>query len=622
MDHIRSTVSPLALRRAGVLGSVKLALAVATLVTAPTLLPVDAPGFDAMARTLAEPGDGADDEDDEGEDDFEDDVGGDEDGLEEDDVEDELGDEDGFEDENPGDEDEGADESEDDDLGDEDPADEDEGADESEDEDPGDEDLGDEDEGANEDEFGDEDDAGGEDEAGDVATDDEDDGEDDAGADGGAIDEDDEDDGDDASEGGEGESDNDEDGAGDDGAASDGDGDEGDRDADDRDADDRDANERDDDERDDDDARGFASAAGLDAQDFDFDLEGYPARSNEILAYDLSDDDLAIARDLGFELIERRPLAALGGSIDRLLVPSDYSLNGAFDALGDSLPAAPFDFNHIYLLPDESVHREGGAVTPIGRPYSGAGLRVGVIDTLVDTNHPSLRDQSVIVRDFAERGGRDLAHGTAVVSILVGSDVPAEYSGLLPGAEVFAANVFTVNRDGRPATDTLAMVEALDWLTSQRVGVISISVAGPDSAIFAEAVSRAQASGSIIVAAVGNDGPAAPPLFPATYDGVVGVTAIDLNRRVFRRAGRGAHVDFSAPGVRVRTANADGGYSVVSGTSFATPVIAALIALRVDPDEPAAANDVTLLNRSALDLGAPGKDDVFGYGLLMLGEDR
>ena len=616
MDHIRSTVSPLALRRAGVLGSVKLALAVATLLAAPTLLPVDAPGFDAMARTLAEPGDGGDDEDDEDEDDFEDDDVGDEDGLEEDDLADELGDEDDFEDENSGDEDEGADESEDEDF-----ADEDEGADESEDDD-----LGEEDEGVDDDESGDEDDAGGEDEdddsededeADDEATGDEDDGEDDAGTDGAAIDEDDEDDGDDASEGGEGESDNDEDEAGDDGAASDDDGNEGDRDADDRGAD-----ERDDDERDDDDARGFASAAGLDAQDFDFDLEGYPARSNEILAYDLSDDDLAIARDLGFELVERRPLAALGGSIDRLLVPSDYSLNGAFDALGDSLPAAPFDFNHIYLLPDESVHREGGAVTPIGRPYSGAGLRVGVIDTLVDTNHPSLRDQSVIVRDFAERGGRDLAHGTAVVSILVGSDVPAEYSGLLPGAEVFAANVFTVNRDGRPATDTLAMVEALDWLTSQRVGVISISVAGPDSAIFAEAVSRAQASGSIIVAAVGNDGPAAPPLFPATYDGVVGVTAIDLNRRVFRRAGRGAHVDFSAPGVRVRTANADGGYSVVSGTSFATPVIAALIALRVDPDEPAAANDVTLLNRFALDLGAPGKDDVFGYGLLMLDEDR
>ena len=376
----------------------------------------------------------------------------------------------------------------------------------------------------------------------------------------------------------------------------------------------------DDDDRDEDE-RSFASAAGLDTDDFDFDVEGFPARSNEVLAFDLTDDDLAIARDLGFEVIERRALTALGGSIDRLRTPSAYSLSGAVDALKDSLPASPFDFNHIYLLPDQPIHADAGSITPIGQPRSGAGVRVGVIDTLVDTAHPSLRGQNVTVQDFAGRGGRDLAHGTAVTSILVGSDSQAGYSGLLPGAEIFAANVFTVSRDGRPATDTMAMVEALDWLTSQPVGVISISVAGPDSAVFAEAVSRAQSRGQIVVAAVGNDGPAAPPLFPATYDGVVGVTAIDLNRRVFRRAGRGEHVDFSAPGVRVRTANGSGGYSVVSGTSFATPVIAALIALRVEPGGPTPEQDVSRLNRSVLDLGAPGKDDVFGYGMLMIEED-
>ena len=383
-----------------------------------------------------------------------------------------------------------------------------------------------------------------------------------------------------------------------------------------------DRDEDDDDVRLDPDEIEFEAATGIDPDDFEYDQLGFPARSNEILAFDLGEDELAIARDLGFELIERRELAALGGSIDRLKVPKDFSLPGAVDALDSALPAAPFDYNHIYLLPEgEADENQAGQNTSIGQPQIGQGIRLGVIDTMVDTAHPSLLDQTVTVRDFAGDGGRDTEHGTAVVSILVGKDADQAYSGLIPGAEIFAANVFTIGDTGLPSTNTFAMVEALDWVASQDVGVISISIAGPDSAVIAEAIKRVHARGQVVVAAVGNDGPAAPPLFPASYDGVVGVTAIDLNQRVFRRAGRGDHVDFSAPGVRVRAANAEGGYALMSGTSFATPVIAALVALRVD-DRPLEADRlVQELSRSVRDLGSPGKDPVFGYGLLVVGEE-
>lgn len=378
--------------------------------------------------------------------------------------------------------------------------------------------------------------------------------------------------------------------------------------------DDEDYDEYEDDERD------FGDAVGLEPDDFEFDEEGFPVRSNEILAFDLGPDDLAIARDLGFEIIDRRELSALGGSLDRLRVPSQYSLPGAVDALEGALPAAPFDYNHIYVLPQGLPSAEAGPITPLGDTQSGRGIRIGVIDTLVDTGHPSLAGQAIAVRDFAGGGqGRDRMHGTAVASILVGYDEAAGYSGLVPGAEVFAANVFAIDDAGLPATDTLAMVEALDWLSGEDVGVVSISIAGPDSAVFAEAIDRVQSRGQVVVAAVGNDGPAAPPLFPAAYYGVVGATAIDLNRRVFRRAGRGAHVDFSAPGVRVRAASGPREYAVMSGTSFATPVVAALIALRIGERTPEAAADLARLNRAALDLGQPGKDNVFGYGLLTAG---
>lgn len=421
--------------------------------------------------------------------------------------------------------------------------------------------------------------------------------------------------------------------AGDDGAAGDDDGDDqvgagaggDDNDEDDDDDDDRNGFDDDDDEDGDEieeDERMFEAVTGIDPDDFDFDDDGFPARTNEILAFDLGTDDLAIARDLGFVQIERRELASLGGSIVRLRVPKEFSLPRAVDALEGALPASPFDYNHIFIMPEGRADTEAGPITPIGQPRSGSGIRLGIIDTLVDQSHPSLRGQSITVRDFAQSGGRDTTHATAVVSILAGSDTGADYSGLVPGATIYAANVFTIGDTGLPATDSLAMITALDWLSGQDVGVISISIAGPDSAVVSEAVSRVQARGQVVVAAVGNDGPAAPPLYPASYDGVVGVTAIDLDRRVYRRAGRGTHVDFSAPGVRVRVANAAGGYATMSGTSFATPIVSALVALRIAKRMPEAGSELARLTRSVVDLGDPGKDDVYGNGMLVIEGER
>ena len=149
-----------------------------------------------------------------------------------------------------------------------------------------------------------------------------------------------------------------------------------------------------------------------------------------------------------------------------------------------------------------------------------------MIDTLVDTRHPGLRSLSVTVRDFAAEGGGDRTHATAVVSVLVSMDKGVAYSGLIPDAAIYAASVFSVNDEGLPSTYTLARTEALDWLAAQDVGVVSISIAGPDNTVFAEAIMRLQARGQVVLAAVGNDGPAAPPLSPASHQGVVGVTAM------------------------------------------------------------------------------------------------
>ena len=112
----------------------------------------------------------------------------------------------------------------------------------------------------------------------------------------------------------------------------------------------------------------------------------------------------------------------------------------------------------------------------------------------------------------------------------------------------------------------------------------------------------------------GNGGPAAQPMFPAAYDSVVAVTAVDSGGRIFRLANRGEYLDLAAPGVDLLHAKAGGGYSTSSGTSFAVPFTSVAVA-RIKQLQPET-DALDALYRSADDLGPPGRDDIYGYGLL------
>lgn len=123
--------------------------------------------------------------------------------------------------------------------------------------------------------------------------------------------------------------------------------------------------------------------------------------------------------------------------------------------------------------------------------------------------------------------------------------------------------------------------------------------------------------GHLLVAAVGNDGPGALPLYPAAYAGVVGVTGVNASRRVLPEAAQGPQVMWSAPGAEMAVARSGGGYGVARGTSFAAPLVAGLLAAELrEPDVAGAAAAVERLAAAAVDLGAPGRDPVYGRGLL------
>lgn len=121
-------------------------------------------------------------------------------------------------------------------------------------------------------------------------------------------------------------------------------------------------------------------------------------------------------------------------------------------------------------------------------------------------------------------------------------------------------------------------MEGLAWLESNDVTLINVSMAGPDNRVLATVIKRLIDRGTPVVAAVGNEGPAAPVLYPAGYPEVIGVTAVNQHRKIYRWANRGEQVDFAAPGVDVAVALTDGQYGSQSGTSLAAPVVSAQLA--------------------------------------------
>jgi subtilisin family serine protease len=145
--------------------------------------------------------------------------------------------------------------------------------------------------------------------------------------------------------------------------------------------------------------------------------------------------------------------------------------------------------------------------------------------------------------------------------------------------------------------------------------VINMSVAGPPNKVLLKVIGQAARRGMVLLAAAGNNGPKAPPAYPAAAESVLAVTAVDRHRQIYRKANRGAYIDFAAPGVSLWTA-VPGGGRFQSGTSFAVPFVAALAALALADGDTGPARLGRRLAEGVRDLGTPGRDEVFGRGLV------
>ena len=306
-------------------------------------------------------------------------------------------------------------------------------------------------------------------------------------------------------------------------------------------------------------------------KELDRDGAGNPVRRDRLVAIDPDAAGLAAATRAGFRVIGGERDAELGLRLVTLAVPARSNARQALDTLRRAAPGLVLDYDHIYEPAGGALAPTAAALAMGVASFSTPGARIAMIDGGV-ASHPSMARASIEQKGFAGPASAT-GHGTAVASLLVGDQ--GAFRGAARGASLFVGDIY----GGNPAAGSAStIVRALGWAAAKRPSIITISLVGPPNRAVERAVSIIRARGIQIVAAVGNDGPAAPPQYPASYDGVVAVTGVDTKGRALIEAGRARHLDFAAPGAELAAALPGKGYAVVRGTSFAAPLAAARLA--------------------------------------------
>jgi hypothetical protein len=347
-----------------------------------------------------------------------------------------------------------------------------------------------------------------------------------------------------------------------------------------------------------------------------------PDRARELLvaSVDIAESDAQRAwfAQQGVGVLRRRVLANLGWVLTVYRVPPDMDLPTLLAAFTAQWPNAAPETNQRYLPFSGPMSAPPAAPTQyatalIGLPERGCqrAVRIAMLDGPVNLALPGFaaRVRSV---DIADRSAEPAyAHGTGIAALLLGA---GGAPGLLPDARLLAANIFAT-RGERSYTTTEWILRGLDWVLGEKPvpGVVNLSFGGPESAQLARAILRVQQYARV-VAAAGNDGETRP-VYPAAFPGVVAVTAVDARRRRWSRANAGEFVAIAAPGVDVWTVDGAGRGYYANGTSFAAVYVSAALALGA-PEQAAL---TTWLPLHAQDLGAPGRDRLFGFGLLSAG---
>lgn len=262
-----------------------------------------------------------------------------------------------------------------------------------------------------------------------------------------------------------------------------------------------------------------------------------------------------------------------------------------------------------------AIHAETAWDTTTGE----SSVLVAVVDTGVDYNHADLasRVATATGKDFVNGDNDamdDNGHGTHVAGIVAATANNSKGgAGVAPGARVLPVKV--LDRNGSGYTDWVAA--GIRFAADAGAKVINLSLAGGADSVMSSAVAYAQTKGCLVVAAAGNDGSSSGASYPARYDGVIGVGAVDSNnaRASFSNYGADAGVDIAAPGVGILSTVPGNTYQSWNGTSMAAPFVSGVAALLLSAD-PSLETNLTALRDAILDTADPAPVAGMAHGLV------
>jgi len=331
-----------------------------------------------------------------------------------------------------------------------------------------------------------------------------------------------------------------------------------------------------------------------------------------------------LARRHGLVRLESQNFPLIGGTIGLFRVTDRRPVETARGELATEAGVRSAQPNFRYVLQEQKQEQkavtEGDpaqyALAKLRLPEAhtlahGANVIVAVIDSGIDVRHPELA--GAIAASFDALGSKEgpHVHGTGIAGAIVAH---ARLMGSAPAAKILAIRAFGVAHSGAESS-SFVILKGLDYAASHGAQIINMSFAGPKDALIERGIAAVAAKGIVMVAAAGNAGAKSPPLYPAANENVIAVSATDDQDRLFSASNRGGYVAVAAPGVDIFLPAPDDKYQMTSGTSFSAAYVSGIAALALERNPALKPDDVrAILMKTARDLGAPGRDDLFGAG--------
>lgn len=248
--------------------------------------------------------------------------------------------------------------------------------------------------------------------------------------------------------------------------------------------------------------------------------------------------------------------------------------------------------------------------------FQGQNVRIAVLDTGINYNHPDLNPSYAGGYDFVFDDNDPMddsssQHGTHAAGIIVAQLNGEGVVGVAPQAQIYGVKVL----DGAGFGSLEGLVQGIDWAIANEIHIVNLSLAfDENSPAVRDVCDRAWAAGLLLVASSGNTGGGAA-LYPAAYESVIAVNATDKDDLFGAFSAIDPRVELAAPGMSIVSTAGNDQYISLSGTSQAAPHVAATAALLLAADPTWTNEQIRLrLQQSAVDLGAAGRDAYFGYG--------